>query len=110
VASFTMYSKFIHAVACTSFLCVCGGGALEFELRARACKAGALLLEPHLQPILLYFGDGISGTICPGWPQTHNPYFSLQSGETRGAPPCPTLYLFSGQIFHCVDMHLSINH
>jgi hypothetical protein len=31
-----------------------------FELGLHTCKAGALLLEPHLQPILPgYFGDGI---------------------------------------------------
>jgi hypothetical protein len=36
---------------------------LEFELRASCIyKAGILLLEPHLQSILLgYFGDGEGG-------------------------------------------------
>jgi hypothetical protein len=35
-------------------------------------KAGALLLEPHLQSIfaLIIFGDGVSRTIFPGWPLT----------------------------------------
>jgi hypothetical protein len=36
------------------------------------CKAGALLLEPHLKSILLwlFFGDGVSQTVCQEWPQT----------------------------------------
>jgi hypothetical protein len=38
------------------------------------CKAGAVLLEPHLQSILSgYFGDwgeGIAWITCPGWPWT----------------------------------------
>jgi hypothetical protein len=35
------------------------------------CKAGALLLKPHLQSILLWlFGDGGSRTIFLGWPGT----------------------------------------
>jgi hypothetical protein len=34
-------------------------------------KAGALPLESHLSPFCSgYVGDGVSGTIFPGWPQT----------------------------------------
>jgi hypothetical protein len=54
---------------------------LKFELRTFHLQKGTLPLEPHLQSILLwflfylffcsgYFGDAVSGTICPGWPQT----------------------------------------
>jgi hypothetical protein len=38
-----------------------------------ACKAGALLIEPHLQYVLLWFSEMrgvISGTICPSLPGT----------------------------------------
>jgi hypothetical protein len=43
---------------------------LGFELRALHL-ASALLLEPHLQPILfwLFWRWGSRETICPGWPQ-----------------------------------------
>jgi hypothetical protein len=35
------------------------------------CKAGALLLKPHLHPFWSsYFGSGVSQTICLGWPGT----------------------------------------
>jgi hypothetical protein len=35
------------------------------------CKAVTVLLEPHLQSILLwlFWRLGVSGTICLGWPQ-----------------------------------------
>jgi hypothetical protein len=35
-----------------------------------ACKAGVLLLEPHLESVFCfgYFGDGVFQTICLDWP------------------------------------------
>jgi hypothetical protein len=49
-------------------VCVCDWG---FEPMLQICKAEALLLEPHLQSILLWlFWRCVLGTICPGWPWT----------------------------------------
>jgi hypothetical protein len=35
------------------------GGIGVFNSGLCACKAGTPLLEPHVQSILLYFGDGV---------------------------------------------------
>jgi hypothetical protein len=59
---------FIHLI----FVCVCDRER-EWGLSSGLLihKAGVLLLEPHLQSIFLWlFGDGVSRTICPGWPGT----------------------------------------
>jgi hypothetical protein len=42
-----------------------------FDSGVHACRAGALLLEPHLWSIFFgYFGDGILQTTYPSWPLT----------------------------------------
>jgi hypothetical protein len=44
----------------------------DFNSGLHSCKAGALPLEPYFQVhfALVSFGDRVSQTICPGWPQT----------------------------------------
>jgi hypothetical protein len=56
---------------CSVCMCVCEretGLSLGFH----SCKADILPLEPHTSSPLCsgYFGDGVSWTICLGWPWT----------------------------------------
>jgi hypothetical protein len=68
-----------------------------------ACKAGALLLEPHLQATSSgHFGDEVLQTICPGWSQTSNLLFSAyQVARIIGA----SWYLHIVLIFIAIIIH-----
>jgi hypothetical protein len=57
------------------------------NLELFTCKAGTLLLEPHLQSIftLVTFGDGVLGTINLGWPRmTILPILASQVARITG--------------------------
>jgi hypothetical protein len=54
---------------CQNFLLVLV--ALGLNSRPHACQASSLTLKPLYHPFFgLYFGDGVSWTICLGWLQT----------------------------------------
>jgi hypothetical protein len=71
------------------------------------------MLEPHLQFISGYLGDGVLQTICPGWPCVSilpilaSPVARIYRHETQGAPGRNIIFLF---FFFFVALGLNSGH
>jgi hypothetical protein len=67
-----------------------------FKLEFHLCQVRALQLEPHPQPLCLYFSFGVASYyLCLGWPQNHE--LPASTSKSRGCKSrCGPSYLAQG--------------